>query len=60
MKKKERDFTARLTVYGLPSMTKKGGTRFVRWLRTLADDLEDDIVKDGSKYDGMFTAKLMK
>lgn len=56
----KRDFVARLVVYGLPTMMKRDGTKFVKWLRKLADDLEDDIVKNDSEYSAVFTAKLMK
>ncbi len=51
--KRNRDFFARLSVYGLP---KKAG-KVATWLRKMADSIEDDP----SRYtDGRFTARLMK
>lgn len=53
---KTRDFIAHLVVYGLPEMDKKELRRFVTWLRTTADTLE----QDSKEYSPRFIGRLMK
>lgn len=54
---KELDYHAKLLIYGLPELQKKEVTRTVKWLRKIADELENEDKKAFSKT---FTARLMK
>lgn len=38
--KKELNYTAKLVIYGLPKFNKNGVKRHIKWLRSIADELE--------------------
>lgn len=49
--RRDGDWIARLTVYGLPL----AANRVANWLR----DIADDIARDPDRYSGVFDAKLV-
>lgn len=53
---KTRDYIARITVYGLPTMSKKELARFAKWLERQARNLKSEA----KEYSSNFSAKLMK
>lgn len=59
MRRKTRDFHAKLVVYDYNNMLKTKGDvkRLVRWLKKLSDDMAKPP-KEG--YYKIFTARLMK
>jgi len=50
------NYHARLVVYGLPEMKSPTVKRLVKWLRSLADDIENEP----KEYDKKLVARLMK
>jgi hypothetical protein len=52
----ERLYHARVSLYGLPNMDKRGVQRTAKWLRSVADNIE----KEPKAYNTRFIAKLMK
>lgn len=55
--KKERDYTASLTVYGIPSMQKRGRNSLANWLKKIAYQLENCNPEEYS--DGRVSFRLM-
>lgn len=53
--KKERDYIARLVVYGLPDMDKRECQRLFNWLKTL-----QKVAKKPGDFSGKFVARLIK
>jgi hypothetical protein len=57
MDKNEKQYDAMLTAYGLGAMMKSKRMRIAEWLRTLADDIEEN----GREYTkGRFIGRFMK
>ncbi len=54
----EEEITARLTIFGLPTMKHQSMKILVRWLRRLADEIEKE--KDRKVYNARLVARLFK
>ena len=53
---KKLDYIAKLTIYGLPNMSKKELSRLENWL----NEKKNEVYLAPQKYSKRFTARLMK